>query len=60
LPLRVIGSSEGYALRAYHQRHHHEHAQSRFGVSSPLWDLVFGTYAPPDRRAVPRRDASSS
>lgn len=48
----------GRFLRAYHLRHHHEHAASRFGVSSPLWDLVFGTYAPPDRRALGRRSAS--
>jgi sterol desaturase/sphingolipid hydroxylase (fatty acid hydroxylase superfamily) len=40
----------GRWLRAYHMRHHHEHASSRYGVSSPLWDLVFGTYAPSDRR----------
>jgi sterol desaturase/sphingolipid hydroxylase (fatty acid hydroxylase superfamily) len=36
----------GKWLRRYHLRHHHEHEESRFGVSSPLWDLVFGTYKP--------------
>lgn len=35
----------GKWLRAYHMRHHHDHTPTRFGVSSPLWDLVCGTYA---------------
>jgi sterol desaturase/sphingolipid hydroxylase (fatty acid hydroxylase superfamily) len=36
----------GKFLRNYHLQHHHEKIESRFGVSSPLWDLVFGTYKP--------------
>ena len=35
------------ALRAHHMRHHTEH-ESRFGVSSPLWDHVFQTEPPKD------------
>lgn len=31
-------------LRSYHWRHHFEEQDSRYGVSTPLWDLVFGTY----------------
>lgn len=33
----------GKWLRRYHFLHHHVHEPSRFGVSSPLWDWVFGT-----------------
>jgi sterol desaturase/sphingolipid hydroxylase (fatty acid hydroxylase superfamily) len=32
------------ALRRHHQRHHHGDGRSNFGISSPLWDLVFRTY----------------
>jgi len=31
------------AIRAHHLRHHHEDPTSRWGISSPLWDLVFRT-----------------
>ena len=34
----------GKFLRAHHMRHHTEW-ETRFGVSSPLWDHVFGTEA---------------
>jgi sterol desaturase/sphingolipid hydroxylase (fatty acid hydroxylase superfamily) len=37
-------------LKQYHMKHHFAGEESRFGVSSPLWDLVFGTYLPPDQR----------
>jgi sterol desaturase/sphingolipid hydroxylase (fatty acid hydroxylase superfamily) len=33
----------GRALKAYHLRHHYRDDHRGFGVSSPLWDLVFGT-----------------
>jgi sterol desaturase/sphingolipid hydroxylase (fatty acid hydroxylase superfamily) len=36
----------GKWLRKYHMLHHHTDRKSRFGVSSPLWDIVFNTYAP--------------
>lgn len=34
----------GKWLRQYHMRHHFQDGNSRYGVSSPLWDLVFGTF----------------
>ncbi len=34
----------GKWLRQYHMRHHFEHEESRYGISNPLWDLVFGTF----------------
>ncbi len=33
----------GAWLRRYHLRHHHQDPDSRFGVTSPLWDVVFRT-----------------
>ena len=30
-------------LKRYHMQHHFETPDPRFGVSSPLWDKVFGT-----------------
>jgi sterol desaturase/sphingolipid hydroxylase (fatty acid hydroxylase superfamily) len=31
------------ALKRYHMQHHYKTPNQRFGVSSPLWDIVFGT-----------------
>jgi len=35
----------GYAkyLKRYHMAHHYKNPESRFGVSSPIWDWVFHT-----------------
>ena len=30
-------------LRRYHLKHHYSGERGRYGVSSPLWDIVFGT-----------------
>lgn len=37
-------TAAGMWLRRYHLLHHHAPELARFGVSSPLWDFVFGTY----------------
>jgi sterol desaturase/sphingolipid hydroxylase (fatty acid hydroxylase superfamily) len=42
----------GRWMRRYHLLHHHAEEPARFGVSSPLWDLVFGTYGPVGRAAA--------
>jgi len=50
-------------LRRYHALHHRSAQPNRFGVSSPLWDRVFGTYGSvrsaelclSARRATPKR-----
>jgi sterol desaturase/sphingolipid hydroxylase (fatty acid hydroxylase superfamily) len=36
---------KGFAkyLKRYHLKHHYKTPDQRFGVSSPLWDAVFGT-----------------
>jgi len=31
-------------LKRYHMQHHYKTPEQRFGVSSPVWDLVFGTF----------------
>ena len=41
-------------LRRYHLLHHGIGHGARFGVSSPVWDIVFGTYPRPHRRARAR------
>ena len=33
-------------LRKYHLMHHYKSPELRFGVSSPLFDIVFGTFRP--------------
>jgi sterol desaturase/sphingolipid hydroxylase (fatty acid hydroxylase superfamily) len=42
--------------RKYHLMHHHYDAKVRYGVTSPLFDYIFGTYhttkATKPRRAV--------
>ncbi len=37
----------GKWLRAYHMRHHFQDHDAFYGISSPLWDLVFRTYRSP-------------
>ncbi len=31
-------------LKRYHNQHHYKTPDDRFGVSSPLWDMIFGTF----------------
>jgi len=37
-------------LKQYHMRHHYADEGTGYGVSSPLWDYVFGTTQTPTRR----------
>jgi sterol desaturase/sphingolipid hydroxylase (fatty acid hydroxylase superfamily) len=37
-------------LKKHHMRHHHADHDGGFGVSSPLWDLVFRTMPEPKKR----------
>jgi dihydroceramide fatty acyl 2-hydroxylase len=41
----------GKALRAHHNKHHHNRAYKdlKFGVSTTVWDHVFGTYEVADK-----------
>lgn len=37
----------GRALRRHHLAHHHVDPRFRWGIGSPLWDIVFRTMGPP-------------
>jgi len=41
------------ALRRHHLIHHHAQPAARYGVTSPLWDWVFGTLPPAPGRGGP-------
>ena len=45
------------SLHAYHLRHHFQQYDRGFGVTSPLWDLVFGTLP---SRSTPSESAATS
>lgn len=47
--------SYGRWLRRHHFHHHFGHPMANHGVTSPLWDHVFGTWQRPERVRVPRR-----
>lgn len=40
-------SKVGRYLKKYHLQHHFKKEDARYGVSSPLWDYVFGTVTGP-------------
>jgi sterol desaturase/sphingolipid hydroxylase (fatty acid hydroxylase superfamily) len=56
-------STLGRWCKRYHLLHHHDRTLGRFGVTTPLWDIVFGSYLPTRRERrdvaahVPRRPA---
>jgi sterol desaturase/sphingolipid hydroxylase (fatty acid hydroxylase superfamily) len=54
LPMR---SWLGRRLKQHHAIHHHRDETVNFGVTSPLWDIVFGTRFRPARTAA-RRSAA--
>lgn len=41
-----LKSSTGLWLKHHHMRHHYQDDHFGYGVSSPLWDYVFGTMPP--------------
>lgn len=42
----AMTSRLGRVLKKYHLQHHHKHPNKGFGVTSPFWDRVFGTFPP--------------
>ena len=42
-------------LKKYHMRHHYQDDHVGFGVTSPLWDYVFGTRSAPEAVERPAR-----
>ncbi len=47
----------GRWARKHHLSHHFSNPNTNHGVTSPVWDLVFGTYADHGKMRVPRRHA---
>lgn len=47
----TLGGRIGRFLQHQHLRHHYQDPDRNYGVSSPLWDFVFGTYSNPRREA---------
>lgn len=45
-----LGWGWGRWIKKYHMVHHHTGADARYGVSSPLWDWVFGTMGDEPKR----------
>ena len=43
----------------HHLSHHFNRPNSNHGVTTPIWDLVFRTYAPVPRVRVPKRSLAS-
>lgn len=48
----------GRWARRHHLAHHFGHAGKNHGVTSPIWDLVFGTYRAASTVRIPRLHAS--
>lgn len=49
----------GRWLRRHHFHHHFRNPKANHGVTSPIWDLVFGTFERPGVVRVPRKQAMS-
>lgn len=47
----------GRWARRHHLHHHYRRPKMNHGVTTPIWDLVFGTLDVPDVVRVPRRNA---
>ena len=45
----------GRWLRRHHFHHHFVHPKMNHGVTSPIWDVVFGTYEAPAQIPVPEK-----
>ena len=45
----------GRYLRRHHFHHHFHNPRTNHGVTSPVWDLVFGTWQAPGRIRVPAK-----
>lgn len=45
----------GRFVRRHHFHHHFVDTRTNHGVTTPLWDFVFGTYAKPTTIVVPRK-----
>jgi sterol desaturase/sphingolipid hydroxylase (fatty acid hydroxylase superfamily) len=48
---RSVPTAFGKLLRKHHHRHHFANPDEDYGVSSPLWDILFGTFSGGSKRA---------
>jgi sterol desaturase/sphingolipid hydroxylase (fatty acid hydroxylase superfamily) len=55
-PYNYLGAY-GRLIRRHHLHHHFAAPRKNHGVTSPIWDVVFGTYERPERVRVPARHA---
>lgn len=53
--LRGPRNAYGEWARRHHLHHHFQSPKANHGVTTPLWDIVFGTLERPAMIAVPRR-----
>ena len=53
--LRGPSGTYSHWLRVHHFHHHFGHPMANHGVSTAVWDRVFGTLERPERVRVPRR-----
>ena len=47
----------GRWIRRHHFAHHFSNPRYNHGVTTPIWDMIFGTYKKPGQIRVPRRRA---
>jgi sterol desaturase/sphingolipid hydroxylase (fatty acid hydroxylase superfamily) len=47
--VRAPWGAYGRWARRHHLHHHHRNPRSNHGVTSPVWDRVFGTFEQPER-----------
>ena len=55
--LRAPRTAYGRWARRHHLHHHFQNARTNFGVSTPFWDIAFGTFARVATVRVPQRHA---
>jgi sterol desaturase/sphingolipid hydroxylase (fatty acid hydroxylase superfamily) len=55
--MRAPRSAYGRWTRRHHFSHHFTDARYNHGVTTPIWDMAFGTYRPAARIKVPRKFA---
>jgi dihydroceramide fatty acyl 2-hydroxylase len=55
-----MSSRLGKWIKRHHMIHHHTGAHARWGVSSPLWDWVFGTMGSSNERTTARADKGAA
>jgi sterol desaturase/sphingolipid hydroxylase (fatty acid hydroxylase superfamily) len=46
-------------IKHHHVLHHYKDPERGYGVTSPLWDHVFGTYYRPEEESLPTSDAKA-